>query len=56
MDYEFIEKCEGQQTFGINWLDDEDNILETEWFETEEARQVAIDKWYADLNRWEPEQ
>jgi len=62
MDYELVL---ASQTFddnnngleyGINWLDDDGNILDCEWFRTEEDRQEAIDKWYTDLNRWEPEQ
>ena len=34
--------------FGIHWLDEDGNVLDCEWFATEEERQQCIDKWYAD--------
>lgn len=45
--------------YGINWLDGEGEdiyIIDCEWFKTAEEREEAIDRWYADLNNFEPEQ
>lgn len=62
MDYELVLASEtfddnnNGLEYGINWLDEDGFILDCEWFATDEERQEAIDKWYADLNRWEPEQ
>lgn len=42
--------------FGINWLDDDGVIVDCEWFATEDERNEVIDRWYAELNNFEPEQ
>ena len=62
MDYELVDANEcfddnnDGLTYGINWLDEDGNVMDCEWFATEGERQEAIDRWYADLNNFEPEQ
>lgn len=34
--------------YGIHWLDEDSNVVDCEWFSTEEERQNCINKWYAD--------
>jgi hypothetical protein len=47
----------GGRIYGINWMDDDnENIAECEWFFTEEERQEAIDRAYADQDDFSPEQ
>lgn len=43
--------------YGINWLDEDGEfIVDCEWFKTEEERQEAIDRAYAEENKYESEQ
>ena len=30
--------------FGINWLDDMGNVVDCQWFKTENERQICIDE------------
>jgi len=62
MDYELVDANEcfddnnDGLTYGINWLDEDGNVMDCEWFATEGERQEAIDKWYADNDEFTPEQ
>lgn len=63
MDYELIDANDVFDDnndgfiYGINWLDDNgENIVDCEWFRTEEERQEVIDKWYADNDEFTLEQ
>jgi hypothetical protein len=65
IDYELVEPDEARETFqddnegllfGINWLDEDGNILDCEWFATDEERQECLDRWYADTQDTTPEQ
>lgn len=68
VDYDLIEPEESREIFqddnngllfGINWLDGEGEdvfVVDCEWFATAEERQEAIDRWYADENKFESEQ
>ena len=52
----FDDDNEGYE-FGINWLDEDGNVLDCEWFQTEEDRQEALDRWYAqEQDLFTPEQ
>jgi hypothetical protein len=56
MDYELYEDKNSVFPFCIVWLDDDGEQLGEEKFQTEEERQEAIDRWYADNDNFTPEQ
>jgi hypothetical protein len=67
MDYELVLASEtfdddnDGYEYGINWLDDMDGeedsyVCECQWFKTEEERQEALDRWYANQDKFNPEQ
>ena len=65
MNYELVEPDEARKIFGdnnndllfgINWLDEDNNILDCEWFATAEERQEVIDRAYTEYNQYETEQ
>jgi hypothetical protein len=52
----FDDDNEGYE-FGINWLDEDGEVLDCEWFKSESDRQEALDRWYAqEQNQFETEQ
>lgn len=56
MDYELYEVKNSAFPFCLVWLDDDGEQLGEEKFQTEEERQEAIDRWYADNDNFTPEQ
>lgn len=61
MDYNFIERKSafsdmGLNEFGIEWYDDEGELIGTDWYATEDERNEAVDHWYADQDEFTPEQ
>lgn len=39
-----FEDNNGGLVLGINWLDDEGEVVDCEWFKTEEERKICIEK------------
>jgi len=57
MDYNFVERKNCMDAcFGITWYDDDGEEIGTDWYNNEEERQEAIDRWYADIDNFTPEQ
>lgn len=50
MDYELVLASDvfnddnGGYEFGINWLDENNHVIDCEWFKTEEERSEAINE------------
>lgn len=42
--------------YGINWLDEDGNVIDCEWFESEEERQQVIDREYINQDKFTLEQ
>ena len=55
MDYELFKNVE-DGTFGVNWLTDDGIVINTDFFKTAEEREEAIDRWYANNDKFTPEQ
>jgi hypothetical protein len=53
MDYNFID---ADEKFGIEWFDDDGELIGTDWYDTEEERNEAVDHWYANEEDTTPEQ
>jgi hypothetical protein len=53
MDYNFVET---KTQFGIEWYDDKGELIGTDWYDTEEERNEAVDHWYAEQDEFNPEQ
>ncbi len=65
MNYELVEPEEARELFGdenegllfgINWMDEDNNIVDCSWFASDSERQEEIDRAYAEYNQFEAEQ
>ena len=61
MDYNFIEAQDATienegMLFGIEWFNEDGDLIGTDWYATEDERNEAVDHWFADQDEYNPEQ